>query len=649
MKFRQVIHTILTITLLLPAGIVPPGASVVSAATNMNWDSGPVSVGTVNSGVGQEMTSPVSVNFSSSGVGDELSKPVSVHFPSSGVGTEQSSPVSVSMASATENGTYMALPAAVSVQTANAGDPDLVGLWHFDGDWGDSSGNNYLGVPYNNPQFSSNKAIGVSSGSFDGVDDYVIASEGYISTASNTFTIEFWANPSSTRATTTESNSGSSGTSGQRYAIYPSWFGNSDAGAGISVGTNGISVFEHAANYLPSLLVYDQPLSGWNHIAVVYVNKQPRLYLNGTLVRTGLTSQRNNVFPSIRFSSDNSYGRYNGLIDEVTVYKRALTAEEIAFHRAAGISDPNAPTAPVLYAVEPVVGSSSVVLSGTKSINTAIWVNNKRVYDLDNQDAWQGTYSGLVPGINYLYVTAVDAAYLRSVPATASLIYDNEPPVIESSVPANNATSAKAVTSISITFKDTYSGIKTTESRQGATVENTNGPVAGSWNAAGSRTIVFTPDASSSLPADTYTVKVYPEDAVGNKASQPQQIVFKTYDTTPPVTKVSLSGTKGLDGWYSTPVQVTLTADDGADGSGIASTEYSIDGTTWLTYAAPFVLDSDGSTTLRYRSTDRAGNVETPDKTSEIKINKTGLVGHWKMDDDNWVDASVAGNNGTAM
>ena len=49
----------------------------------------------------------------------------------------------------------------------------------------------------------------------------------------------------------------------------------SNAGAGISVGTNGISVFEHGDNYLPSLLVYDVPLTGWDHVVVVYENKSP--------------------------------------------------------------------------------------------------------------------------------------------------------------------------------------------------------------------------------------------------------------------------------------------------------------------------------------------------------------------------------------
>ena len=75
---------------------------------------------------------------------------------------------------------------------------------------------------------------------------------------------------------------------GQRYAIAPQHGGDVDyAGAGVSVGTNGISVYEHATDYMPSTLVYDTPISGWTHVAVVYNNGQPNLYINGTWVRTG--------------------------------------------------------------------------------------------------------------------------------------------------------------------------------------------------------------------------------------------------------------------------------------------------------------------------------------------------------------------------
>ncbi len=151
--------------------------------------------------------------------------------------------------------------------------------------------------------------------------------------AADNFTIEFWANPSAgTVAITSEANSGISGTSGQRYAVFPSQgdaaYGAGHAGAGVSVGTNAIIVFEHAANYMPSPLVYPVSLSGWNHIAVVYTNKQPTLYLNGIQVRTGLASSKT-VHPSLN-AGGGSYGYFNGSVDEFRVWNRALSPQEIS-------------------------------------------------------------------------------------------------------------------------------------------------------------------------------------------------------------------------------------------------------------------------------------------------------------------------------
>jgi len=124
--------------------------------------------------------------------------------------------------------------------------------------------------------------------------------------------------------------------------------------------------------------------------------------------------------------------------------------------------------------------------------------------------------------------------------------------------------------------------------------------------------------------------------------------VLAATDTAQPTTSATLAGTKGSDGWYTTSVIVTLAAADGADGSGVAKTEYSLDNVTWQTYSAPFVLDKDGAQYVYFRSTDLAGNVESPSKSQEIKINKAGLVGLWHMDGD-WKDASVVGNNGVPI
>jgi hypothetical protein len=53
--------------------------------------------------------------------------------------------------------------------------------------------------------------------------------------------------------------------------------------------------------------------------------------------------------------------------------------------------------------------------------------------------------------------------------------------------------------------------------------------------------------------------------------------------------------------------------------SGIANTEYRVNGGTWTTYAGPVQFIDKGAYTVEYRSTDLAGNVEaTKTKTFTI-------------------------------
>lgn len=148
----------------------------------------------------------------------------------------------------------------------------------------------------------------------------------------NNFTVEFWVNPQGTRQWQQQSTNNTSGVSGQQYLIVPVWGGaaaTKRAGMGVSIGTNGISVYEHADNYLPPLLSYDVPLNGWHHIAVVYNNKVPTLYIDGAWAANGLQSQKDWVSPSYTFSTM-GYGIMKGGVDEVRIWSTSRTAAEIS-------------------------------------------------------------------------------------------------------------------------------------------------------------------------------------------------------------------------------------------------------------------------------------------------------------------------------
>ena len=95
-------------------------------------------------------------------------------------------------------------------------------------------------------------------------------------------------------------------------------------------------------------------------------------------------------------------------------------------------------------------------------------------------------------------------------------------------------------------------------------------------------------------------------------------------DETPPTSLIILDGTMGNSGWFLSPVAVTLEAHDDPDGSGVAYTDYSLDGgATWHAYTQPFIISQEGVTTVLARSADNAGNVEEPPVSEEVKIDLT--------------------------
>lgn len=95
------------------------------------------------------------------------------------------------------------------------------------------------------------------------------------------------------------------------------------------------------------------------------------------------------------------------------------------------------------------------------------------------------------------------------------------------------------------------------------------------------------------------------------------------FDIAPPTTAASVAGTQGSNDWYASDVIVTLAAQDEDGGSGVATTEYSLDnGVHWNTYTDPLGVSQEGINTILYSSTDKQGNEEET-KTLSVKIDKT--------------------------
>jgi hypothetical protein len=119
-----------------------------------------------------------------------------------------------------------------------------------------------------------------------------------------------------------------------------------------------------------------------------------------------------------------------------------------------------------------------------------------------------------------------------------------------------------------------------------------------------------------SVPEGAHTLFGRVVDVAGNVSDVISHDV--NVDMTKPSTSCNVDGTAGLNEWLTSAAVIELLPED--VGSGVASTEYSLDnGSSWIGYDGPFAYAVEGETNILYRSTDVAGNVEDP-KTCTVKI-----------------------------
>jgi len=124
-----------------------------------------------------------------------------------------------------------------------------------------------------------------------------------------------------------------------------------------------------------------------------------------------------------------------------------------------------------------------------------------------------------------------------------------------------------------------------------------------------------------SLSDGIHTLQFRATDNAGNVTTVEQGVKV---DTLTPALNVSINGKKGLNGWYTSLMQVLAEANDPstgsgqAPGSGIASIEASLNGGAWSIVHGPLSL-SDGLHTWQFRVKDKAGNqTETPVQSLKV-------------------------------
>src|SRR5688572_10976809 len=160
---------------------------------------------------------------------------------------------------------------------------------------------------------------------FDGANDILHFAR---QLATNNFSIIAVYRTSLTHEIDPEGNGGVGGVTGQHYLLGAQHGGDFNAGAGLSVGSNGVSVYEHGSSYMPALAVYrGEFAAGPTVLGLFYNERRPDLELRAIPLRNGVISARAQVTAPVEIGGG-AYGSFNGDIAEILLYDRTLTTEE---------------------------------------------------------------------------------------------------------------------------------------------------------------------------------------------------------------------------------------------------------------------------------------------------------------------------------
>ena len=286
---------------------------------------------------------------------------------------------------------------------------------------------------------------------------------------------------------------------------------------------------------------------------------------------------------------------------------------------ASQVIDIGGPTLTVTYPEPDYITSNlTITVTGTASDDVAV------ASVMVNGNAATLTPSGPAPsvgfeatiGLNYgpnqIQTVATDTS--GKTGSDTRTVYRDEGPPTLIWTPADGSSSSSPNITVQGTATDD-AGIKSiTINGVEVTFESTNNP-------SDPNEVSFS--VPLTLPDGDNFIEIVAIDISNRSTIQTHKVTVGQQDTTPPETSIGLSGAMGNNGWFVSNVTVALSATDEAGGSGVAFTEYSIDGgTNWSNYAGPFVISSEGMTTVHFRSQDNAGNVETA-KSAGLKIDKT--------------------------
>ena len=272
-----------------------------------------------------------------------------------------------------------------------------------------------------------------------------------------------------------------------------------------------------------------------------------------------------------------------------------------------------------------ISGSASDSLSGVDYVQITVRRTSDGLYY--NGSSWSSAPTWLTaagasswsyafaPSVNTTYTInsrAVDkAGNVQSVYGTGSFVYDSTAPGAPTNLVVTPSTWSQ-VNSFDLTWtnpSDTCGIAKAHYKWDSPPASNSDESPGSPVTGAGINSIL-----DLMVPGEgAHRLYVWLEDVAGNTSylnrASTAADAFK-WDNTPPVTSIAgVQGSEGCDGWYTSSVEVEVSAFDAA--SDIDATYWRLDGGTWQQVSNNrFTVSGEGSHTVEYYSVDHAGNSE---------------------------------------
>ncbi len=316
--------------------------------------------------------------------GEALGSPAFTYNGSAAAPIEPGSYVVVASYAGSVNYEPATATSRITIVPAQAGLDGLIAAYAFEEGAGnvagDASGNGNGGV-IREAQWTANGRFGHAL-DFDGVNDWITIQDAAALDIQTAITIEAWVNPRALSGWNTIVLK--EGNDRLAYSLYANDWYPRPAGY-VNVGGTDRAVIGRSR----------LPLNTWTHVAMTYSGTMMRLYINGDEVgRRALTGKILASNGPLRIGGNSIWNEedFDGLIDEVRIYGRELSASEIARDMNSAIAHESVP--PSVAIVNPVDGA---VLSGMPVVEVSASDNfavSSVQLQVDGVDAGAAQYAG---------------------------------------------------------------------------------------------------------------------------------------------------------------------------------------------------------------------------------------------------------------